>query len=175
MSLNEAKDPNTRPTRLAELSQSKDPCVVEAVAKNPGTPPERLLLLAQKYPAQFLENPVLPLLLLENPNALHALKKGAARELLRVSAGPPAWLFGALAAHADEYVRSCIAESPNTPIATLELLAIDSHENVRSRVAANLKTPMATLELLASDPHSYVSQRVIKNLRQRTKVREPRA
>ena len=53
---------------LEVLSRERDPLVKEALAGNPNTPLPALLRLAVEHPARLLENPALPLLLLENPS-----------------------------------------------------------------------------------------------------------
>lgn len=44
----------------------KQACIYQLVAKNPNTPTD-LLNLGFLFPADFVKNPVLPLLILENP------------------------------------------------------------------------------------------------------------
>jgi hypothetical protein len=66
-----AADPSTDPEILRKLEYSSDPAIREAVTLNPNTPVEVLLRLGAEFPAQFLDNPLFPLLLLENPN-LHS-------------------------------------------------------------------------------------------------------
>lgn len=57
------------PELLRELAASSK-AVCERVAANPNTPIDVLLKLGAKFPKQLLSNPILPLLLLENPGAI---------------------------------------------------------------------------------------------------------
>ena len=119
----EAADPRTAPERLRELAQ--DPLLAPIVASNPaanaqllralaegdGTqtraavtshpnaPLDLLLQLAGEFPAAFCANPVLPLLLLEQPDLPARMGADALRSLLRY-AGVPVGLLRWIAAHA---------------------------------------------------------------------------
>ena len=112
----EARQPETPPTRLRELAQqpdlaplvaanpvapadvlrelgtSRDPAVLAAVCANPNTPIETLLVLAGEYPAQFCANPVFPLLLLEYPNFPNEMPADALLHVLRYDAVPASFL-----------------------------------------------------------------------------------
>ena len=68
-----AHHPNALPKRWSELSERHVPGIIEAIARNPGTPREILLWLVETHPQAVLENPVLPLLLLETPTLFHEL------------------------------------------------------------------------------------------------------
>lgn len=64
----EAQDPRTAPERLRWLASSPHSDVRRAVATNPNTPEAVLMQLAPQFPAEVLNNPLLELLLLVNPN-----------------------------------------------------------------------------------------------------------
>jgi hypothetical protein len=188
MSLSEAKDPKTLPPRLIELSQNKDVEILVAVTKNPNTPLPILLTLAQKYPAQFLQNPILPMLLLEHPQLLGAVDEITAIALLVIPALPD-WVLGSLASHTKSIVRQAvakhsktppsalgvlaldkdwdicrlIAKHPNTPPSSLEHLALHEDMHVRLMVAKHSKTPPSALELLARDEQEFVRENVARN------------
>jgi hypothetical protein len=171
MSLAEASDPKTKSARLVELSQSTEASIVNAVAKNPSTPIETLLLLAERCPSIFLENPVLPLLLLEDPTFLHAAAPEAAQALLRVPS-VPTWVSDSLTSNPNTSIRATVAGNANTPIPILELLATDQNEEVRSGVAANANTPIPILELLSTDQHPDVRYNVAGNANTPTPILE---
>lgn len=63
-----AASPDTSPEQLRELAAISSKSISFRVAANPNTPIDVLWKLGTKFPKQLLENPVLPLLLLENPN-----------------------------------------------------------------------------------------------------------
>ena len=86
---------------LVELVLTANPPVAEgaledfcamrvALAGNPNTPVELLLQLAAEFPREFLANPALPLLLLENPRLLEPLPSLAAQRLLALEDTPHA-------------------------------------------------------------------------------------
>ena len=62
-----ANDENTAPKVLTELAKSKDSQTRKSVATNPNTPTEILLSLCFEFPSEVINNPVIPLLLMENP------------------------------------------------------------------------------------------------------------
>jgi hypothetical protein len=62
-----ARDPSCSAGELLQLSRSQDSAVLRALAQNPSTPLSVLLRLGGGFPDEFLQNPVLPLLLLEDP------------------------------------------------------------------------------------------------------------
>lgn len=115
------------PELLRELAASSK-TVCERVAANPNTPIDVLLKLGAKFPKQLLNNPILPLLLLENPNLVENIP--------------------------DQSVRSLLAANTNTPLEILEILARDRKYHVRHRAANNPKMPIEkfakiTLERIA--------------------------
>lgn len=119
----EAADPQTAPERLQELAQlpqiapivatnpaaaaqilrtladSSDPATCAAVAAHPNTPLDLLLHLAGAFPAAFCANPVLPLLLLEQPDLPARMEADTLRRLL-CYAGVPRSILRWIAAHA---------------------------------------------------------------------------
>lgn len=114
-------------------------------AADPATDPARLAKLAAKYPAQVLHNPVLPLLLLEQPAWLEQLPAESLAALLRQPAAPatvaPALLTAALATQSVLAVRLALANSPATPPAVLAQLAHDAEPAVRHAVRYRADAP----------------------------------
>jgi hypothetical protein len=119
----EAANPQTAPERLQELAQlpllapivalnpaatapllrtlagSDDTTIRAAVAAHPNAPLDLLLNLAGEFPAAFCTNPVLPLLLLEQPDLPARIESETLRRLL-CYAGVPASILRWIAAHA---------------------------------------------------------------------------
>lgn len=100
-----AQDPATPPGQLQDLGLGTNSrAIKQAVAGNPNTPPALLLALAGRYWQAFLENPVLPLLLLEDPGLPHRLPLRVLRALVRREGVPPL-ILQTLARHPDREVR----------------------------------------------------------------------
>ena len=93
-----ASDPATPPETLSELARIGDASVRAAIACNPNTPVKTLLDVGSDYPHEFLRNPALPLLLLEQPDLPERLQP-LVPALLRCEEAP-ATLLRALAASA---------------------------------------------------------------------------
>lgn len=101
----EARNPASPPGRLRELARLG--CARE-VAANPNTPVDLLLKLAARQFDAFLANPVLPLLLLEDPGFLLKLSPASLRRLLRREQLPET-LLTSLLRHGDAEVRDSAA------------------------------------------------------------------
>jgi hypothetical protein len=125
----EAVNSATRPERLKELA--KDPRLTAAVAANPATPPDvletvsaswdgevwralicnpnampdTLFHIAPTYPAEFFANPVVPLLLLEQPNFPLRYDRRILAPLVRHAAAPVGFL-SILTHHRDEAIAA---------------------------------------------------------------------
>jgi hypothetical protein len=149
----EARSLDTPPERLAQLA-GRSPALARLVAKNPAAPPELLSDLARRaqkhgdtalereivqnpstpiacaaelgarYPREFLKNPALPLLLLEEPSFFPKLPAATLKQLARLPEAPPV-LFTSCAAHPDPEVRRVIAEGRATPEEVLLRLSED--------------------------------------------------
>ena len=81
-----AMDPTTPPRTLATLSENPD--LAALVASNPNAPVELLLALAADHPREFLDNAVLPFLLLETPDLPLRLSRAAAAAVARFEDAP---------------------------------------------------------------------------------------
>jgi hypothetical protein len=87
-----AANPATSAETLEKLAKSNDEAICRAVAHNPNTPVAVLLRLAQRFPQEFLSNPVLPLLNLSQPDFIKKLDGSAWLHLLRSDRVPSVWL-----------------------------------------------------------------------------------
>ncbi len=126
-----AKNPNTSPDLLRELSASKDAITCKYVAANPNTPTDVLLELGSEFPEQLLDNPIFSLLLLENPNLVNQMPSMTLVSLLK---------------------------QERVPIFFLERAASNWNEEVHLAVAINAQTPKAVLEKLVQSPYREVSE-----------------
>jgi hypothetical protein len=184
--LQQAQNPKTKPGILSALSRSRSKRIVAALTQNPSMPLERLLALAEKYPTEFLQNPLIPLLLLEEPTFLHQTSAAVCRSLLQHNP-QPSWLLPVLLTHPDDdfrawmamestseavlaqlsrdsspEVRSCVAENPMTAGSLLESLSHESFPNIRAQVACHPNAPLAVVERLATDPSEIVCLAIIR-------------
>lgn len=65
-----AQDENTASELLTELANSEDKLTRQYVAANPNTAIELLLNICFEFPVEVINNPIIPLLVLENPDCL---------------------------------------------------------------------------------------------------------
>jgi hypothetical protein len=154
-----AQNPQTLPERLRELSLDEDPTILAAIAENPSTPLETLLALTQRFPQEFLRNPVLPWLLLEHPYFLCEAPKETIRVLLALPHCPP-WVFMGAAVHPDQWMRNDILNHPKMPLSLLSVFSQDPDSHVRYTVAKHPLLTPAIIETLAYDQNSSVRARI---------------
>ena len=84
-----AKHPKVGAALLEKLSHSSDRTTRALVTANPDTPPSIYLRLGAQFPSEFLANPMLDLLFLENPALLQDLSGSAASRPTGLSPGLP--------------------------------------------------------------------------------------
>ena len=98
-----AQHPNASSKLLQYLLITEDTLTQEHLAKHPNLSKEACLLLALLYPEIFVENPLFPLLLLEDPSLSqlgdHLIKDRALMSLLRVDTHLSRLLPAALASY----------------------------------------------------------------------------
>jgi hypothetical protein len=88
-----ASNPETTPECLRELSYHSDPEIAGSVAQNPNTPIDVLQSLINYYPHQVLSNPILQMILMEDPYWLyHSLDEDDLQDLEDLP-NPPAHLL----------------------------------------------------------------------------------
>jgi hypothetical protein len=122
---------------LAKLSHSKDKATRARVAANPATPSADLVRLGQQFPKEFLENPALDLLMLENPALLEDIPQAMLVRLLKSDRFPTDFLVWA-ARHAEEKVQLAVAMNAATPPEALEALSQSGHASARESASARM-------------------------------------
>ena len=144
-----ATNPNASPELLQELAKHRDKKIRQNVAANPNTPTQVLIKLGETFPEKVLENPVFPLLLLENPNFLEEMPQETLLELLKCPTVPESFLEWAISQKNHPY-QQAVAKNPSTPPAILELMADIGATWILIEIAANPNTPESVLNKLAS-------------------------
>lgn len=142
-----ASDPATPEDRLRRLAEHPLEQVRGAVARNPNTPADILLLLAGEFPADVRANPGFELHILADPARLKLLPRAA---LLGFARGKdtPGWLLSYLAGLDDEKVLFLVARSAATSPEVLAQLATCLNKKVRKLASENKKFPAETAALL---------------------------
>lgn len=151
------------------FSYRGDDAVCRAVARNPNTPPDTLKELFSKYhyPFEVLENPVLELLLLENPNFVNELFEG--HTIIGYDRdGTIDFLDTWAASHQNKFIRIAVARNLETVEIVLEELAEDSDRDVRLAVANNNSTNCDTLKKLIEDEDIEVRNAAMNKYNKRT-------
>lgn len=163
--LEKAQNPATSSEDLAQLADHDDPEIVRKVASNPNTPTKTLgSLMLGGYHKEVLDNPVIPLLKLENPDYLNNLIGSEDWDAIDSVAGlnnPE--LLHILSDHSDSAVRDNIAKNKNTHPDTLDKLANDSNEYVQNSVSKNKNTHENTLDKLGNLKKSFINRGIIYN------------
>jgi hypothetical protein len=136
-----AKNPSAPPPILTLLAAHADEGVASAVAQNPNTPIESLLHLAPKHPQAFQDNPLFPLLLLEDPGLFKRFSAHVMLSLLKAPYPYPA-LVEYAANLTDLACRKVAATKLKDP-ALLKHLLSDSEKGVAIAVMHNAALPEA--------------------------------
>jgi hypothetical protein len=133
-----ARNPSAPSDLLKWLGSHNDSTVRKWVTSHPGTPPAVLVKLATQFPEQFLENPALDILLLENPNLLNELPIGARRSLVKREKCPTTFMEW-LADDEDEGVQLSLAMNPTTPRFILDRLEKSQSSRVQSAAKQHVR------------------------------------
>ena len=135
--LREASDPRTAQDRLKRLASHRDERVREQVAGNPNAPTDALYRLCVRHPEAFLKNPVLELLILENPNLLVEMPEYARSSVLSCEDAPMVFLEWS-----EKWNEGLLAvlRNPNAPKALLERLADHAEERVAQAAKLHVNT-----------------------------------
>jgi hypothetical protein len=132
-----ASHPSASGELLAKLSHSKDKATRARVAANPATPPADLVRLGQQFPKEFLENPALDLLMLENPALLENIPQALLVRLLKSDRCPADFVVWA-ARHAEEKVQLAVAMNAAAPPQALDALSQSRHASARESASARM-------------------------------------
>ncbi len=124
-----AAEPSTDPELLRELALSTDKITRQSVAGNPNTPSDVLLKLGAEFPSQLLDNPVFPLLLLENLNLVAEIPLPTLRSILKQE-NVPVYILEQVADRADLEVQLGLVKNVQTPKGVLNRLTQSRHPQV---------------------------------------------
>ena len=141
---------------LSTLSHSSDRATRARVAANPSTPTADIVRLGQQFPKEFLANPALDLLMLENPALLQDAPTALLMRLLRNDRCPPEFLIWA-AGLADEKLQLAVAMQAAAPDLALHRLRESAHASVREAVQARADISDS---VAPSDPEAQFRQAV---------------
>lgn len=129
---------------LSKLSHSSDRTTRSRVAANPASAAEDIVRLGQQFPKEFLANPALDLLLLENPALLSEVPSALLFQILRSDRCPEEFLLWA-AGLSNEKLQLAVAMNAGTPAEALERLRGSEFEGVREAVTGRLEFPPESL------------------------------
>lgn len=109
----EASDKNTSGERLEEIYQNYQPKKIKrAIASNPNTPLNILIILSEHFSASLLENPALDLLL-SDPNFLLKIPKAALINILKLPQAPQEFILFALNNYPETNILTTIIQHHN--------------------------------------------------------------
>jgi hypothetical protein len=178
----EARDPNTKTERLKELSAINWRLAAEVVRnpnvtadilssifstyhsrsirsqiiKNANCPVSLLLQEGPRHPSALLANPVLPLLLLEDPNFYEKLNLNAASSELLTEQLPESFIDWVVSKK-NTYLSSCLASNPHLTHEQTEMLITQLDRGTYAdKFVKHLKSPGWFLEQMAwSNNHAH--------------------
>lgn len=128
---------------IRRLAREEDPVLLEAIARNPRTPPELM------------------------PELILAILDTAGEDLLRdyaKEASTPANVLRRLAEHTSASVRFAAASRSAVPPDVLKILALDSAPNIRAAAARIQGMPVSSLVNLVADADNTVRKAVAGNV-----------
>jgi hypothetical protein len=151
-----AGNPNTPPRTLETLARSKSAAVQSAVTRNPNTPTATLLLLAPKDPQAFVQNPVLPLLELEDTHFTTRMTELDALSFVQHDAMTTEAL-NLLATHPSEEVQCQLALHPSSAPSLIRTLQRSPRPRVRVPATRHVN--------LSADPGTAWARLALEDLR----------
>lgn len=104
---------------LRELAEKGDRTINKKITANPNTPVDLLLKFAEKFPKEFLNNPVLPLLFLEDSDFLKKLSIAGWQKILQQEKIPD-FILEFAGSHTDYKVLMSVVTHPQTLQTILE-------------------------------------------------------
>lgn len=141
-----AKHPNSPADLLEDLSHSADKATRRQVVRNASTPKEVLVRLAPQFPRDFLWNPVIDWLLIEEPDLLQNLGKGVLRSVLKSPTCPDA-LMGWAMRNGNVEQQLALAMNPAATPEILETLAaLNGEVGVAARAHVRYPKPSRLAE-----------------------------
>lgn len=154
------------PSATAELLEkvyrsSKSSAVHERVARHPNTPPPILREVAKEHPDSFFSNPVVPLLVLEDPNFLTSLPVETTTRLLGSALAPKTFLLWGAEQGTEQ--RRSVAQNPQMPLELLIPLSKDKELGVLRALAQRSDAPGWLLEQLAWNDDVLLRTLVVQN------------
>ncbi|BAY89344.1 hypothetical protein [Tolypothrix sp. LEGE 11397] len=117
-----ANNIDTTPELLTELATHQDIKIRQAIAGNPNTPIDVLFQLAEEFPIEFIKNPILPLLQLENTNFYTTIPYRVVLNILASEDAPEEWLIAFATTGYYDYLL-VIVQNPQTSKQVLQLVA----------------------------------------------------
>jgi len=152
--LEESENPNTDPAELQRIASIRflPRSISRALATNPSTPPDALLVVGGDAPAEMLKNPLWNLLLATDPGLLNRMPNHTA-EAIGSHIDTPVDLLRCLGTPRSRpvRVRAAVAANPNCPIEVLKGF-FRHHQRVRTGLANNPNLPKRWQARLARDP-----------------------
>ena len=135
------------PGVLATLSHSSDKATRAKVTANANTPAWDYVRLGQQFPKEFIANPLLDLLLLENPALLNEVPTALLVQISKKPECPAGFLIWA-SSHPDKKVQLSVAMNAKAPAEALERLRESAHPSVRESVSSAASGLAADPEML---------------------------
>jgi predicted DNA-binding WGR domain protein/3-methyladenine DNA glycosylase AlkC len=135
------------PETLSKLSHSSDKATRAKVAANPNAPPADYVRLGQQFPKEFIQNPLLDLLLLEQPALLQEVPSALLVQITKRPECPADFLVWA-AAHTDQKVQLAVAMNSQAPEVALMRLRQSAHGKVRESVISGHSSQFGDPEIL---------------------------
>ncbi|BAZ18710.1 hypothetical protein NIES4071_105950 (plasmid) [Calothrix sp. NIES-4071] len=130
------KNPSAPPDVLDALSgYEHDPEIQRNVTANPNTPVEVLITLGADFPSELINNPVFPLLLLENPRLFQELPFEVIESILLLDDVPLYYLVMA-ASRDNSKILNIIANHPLAPFHALSQIASNPTRLEEAYIAA---------------------------------------
>ncbi|KAF3888683.1 MULTISPECIES: HEAT repeat domain-containing protein [Nostocales] len=138
-----ATNPSAAPELLRELGYSADEITRRSITSNPNTPVEDLLELGTEFPEEFLNNPILPLVVLENPNFLADISQESLLILLKHDAVPSWFLEWVTNLDSEEYEEVFLALLVKPDVPQNALSKLTRSQNLVIAQAAKLHVNLA--------------------------------
>lgn len=158
--LERAQNPSTHPDELRNLIDHPNEEIQKTVASNPNINLPTLHKALKKHTEHALNNPIFPLLELEDPNFINGLDDDIKNKIIL---NGNIKHLNQLSNDKGLFVRTNVARHPNTDAALLTKLSNDLGPLVREQVASHKNTPADILNKLSKDKAETVKRAVVMN------------